>query len=74
MQLSQRQIHRLISLLFGLSPLIMLIFMGLFIYEDRNLYPSGAAKLRVVTIAPFFASIPFFIWKMYLKVKYLRIP
>lgn len=74
MQLSQRQIQRLISLLFGLSPLIMLIFMSIFIYEDRHFYPTGAAKLRVVTIAPFFAGIPYFIWKIYLKVKYLHIP
>jgi hypothetical protein len=51
----------------------MLIFSSIFVFNDRNLYPTGAHILRVVTIAPFIAGIPYFIWKIYLKVKYLDI-
>lgn len=73
MQLSPSRPQKIISVLFGLSPLLMLIFMSIFVYQDRNLYTSGAHILRVVTIAPFIAGIPYFIWKIYLKVKYLDI-
>lgn len=71
MQLSLKQIHGIISILFGLSPTVMLIFMTLFIYPDRENYQTAAEVIRVITMMPFLVALPFFIWTLHLKVKYL---
>ena len=67
----QRHAERLIALLFGLAPVILLVAMTKFIMEDRALYFTPAEVLRVITIAPFLGAIPFIIWKTYVKLRYL---
>lgn len=67
----QRHAEKIIALLFGLAPLILLVAMTRFIFEDRALYFTPAEILRVITIAPFLGAIPFMIWKTYVKLRYL---
>ena len=73
MNLTEKQIQNLISVLFALSPLIMIVFMINFIYPDRALYQTPAEVLRVVLLTPTIVAVPYFIWRLYLRVRYIDV-